>query len=230
MDMANQKSIIDAIDKTVKEFGRLDILVNNAGALFVHDTSKITYDQFDSMLGINARGTFIACKHAMPYLSRVGGQIVNVSPPMVDTELWLQKHLPYSMSKYATSMLTIGLAAEQVAARSKVTVNSVWPKAVIWTEGVVSVGGDIERVRRHCRTPAIMGDSIFRLVSNELPRTGQLLFDEDILLEGSVEGRRSLDKYAEQSGEQLIYCTFLSQRDKMAFNGLELGSLLSDFN
>ena len=63
-----EEDVKNAIEKAVEAFGGIDILVNNAGAIDRTNTEKTTMKRYDLMNAINARGTFLCCKYALPYL------------------------------------------------------------------------------------------------------------------------------------------------------------------
>ena len=63
----------------IAAYGRLDILINAAGVWVEGPSETMTEEQWDRTLDINLKGTFFACRHAIPYLEKVGGQIINIA-------------------------------------------------------------------------------------------------------------------------------------------------------
>ena len=122
--------------------GRIDILVNAAGITGPIETpvSEIALEDFDEVLAVNVRGTFLPIKHVLPtMLAQRYGKIVNVSGT---SGLRGYKHrAAYSSSKWAIRGLTRTVALE--AGPSNVNVNAVHP-------GIV--GG--ERMAKLCREKA----------------------------------------------------------------------------
>jgi NAD(P)-dependent dehydrogenase (short-subunit alcohol dehydrogenase family) len=130
VDVADGASVQAMIAATREAFGRLDVLVNNAGAA-IGPGPVIAMQEaaWRRTLEINATGTFLMCKHALPLLMETasrngsGGRIVNIASiaavrpkPMTAA---------YAASKAAVVALTQSLAQEVAAAG--ITVNAVLP-------------------------------------------------------------------------------------------------------
>ena len=82
-DVADEQSVNDMVHKTIERFGRIDILVNNA-AIFADVVKRpfheMPVEEWDRMMGINLRGTFLCCKAVYPQMKKQGkGKIINVS-------------------------------------------------------------------------------------------------------------------------------------------------------
>jgi NAD(P)-dependent dehydrogenase (short-subunit alcohol dehydrogenase family) len=123
-------SIVAGCERTVVEtvarHGRLDVLVNCAGVWVEGPTTEMTEDEWDRTIDVNLKGTFFACRFAIPHLERTGGSIVNLSSDAglvgtVETAV-------YNASKGGVSLLTKSLALE-LAPRG-VRVNAVCPNDV----------------------------------------------------------------------------------------------------
>lgn len=99
------------IAETIKAFGGLDVLVNNAAATSPKDSDLLSMDVdvWDYTFSINARGTMLGCKHALPQLlDRGKGSIVNIAS---GSALTGQLGIPaYSAAKAATISLTRSVA------------------------------------------------------------------------------------------------------------------------
>jgi NAD(P)-dependent dehydrogenase (short-subunit alcohol dehydrogenase family) len=112
-----------AVAEAVRRFGRLDVLVNCAGLWVEGPTDTMTEADWDRVVGVNLKGTFFMCRHAIPALEASGGCIVNVSS---DAGLWGNKEAAiYCASKGGVTVLTKALAVE-LAPRG-VRVNAVCP-------------------------------------------------------------------------------------------------------
>ena len=65
--------------ETVEKHDRLDVLVNCAGVWVEGPTAQMTEEQWDRTVDVNLKGTFFACRFAIPHLERTEGCIVNLS-------------------------------------------------------------------------------------------------------------------------------------------------------
>jgi len=97
--------------------------------------------RFDLMHQINARGTFLVSKLALPFLHKSAQpHILMLSPPLDMQMKWFAPHTAYSMAKFGMSLVVLGLAGEQ---RGKVAVNALWPRTTIATAAIKNLlGGD----------------------------------------------------------------------------------------
>ena len=69
--------------------------------------------RFDLMHQINARGTFMVSKYAIPHLEKAANpHILMLSPPLDMKEKWFAPHTAYSMAKFGMSLVVLGLAGE----------------------------------------------------------------------------------------------------------------------
>ena len=191
VDVRDEDSVKAAIAKTAETFGSLDIVVNNASAINLSRTEAIDMKRYDLMNQINARGTFMVSKFAIPHLAKAANpHILMLSPPLDMSEKWFAPHLAYSIAKYGMSLCVLGLAGEL---RGKgIAVNALWPRTTIATAAVNNLlGGDA--LMKASRTPEILADAahmIFTTPSKEL--TGQFLIDDTFM---HARGIRDFDKY-----------------------------------
>jgi NAD(P)-dependent dehydrogenase (short-subunit alcohol dehydrogenase family) len=82
-DISDEEQVKALMAFTRKVFGRLDILDNNAARLALADDTDVmsmSVDVWDKIMGVNARGTMLMCKHALPLMIEGGGgSIINIS-------------------------------------------------------------------------------------------------------------------------------------------------------
>jgi NAD(P)-dependent dehydrogenase (short-subunit alcohol dehydrogenase family) len=124
MDMTDLRQIRDAIDQTVRHFGRLDILVNNAGIAPDNLAENVSENDFDETLAINLKGTFFACQAAGKIMiEQKSGYIINMGSQAGFAALPTES--VYCMTKAAISHLTKCLAVEW--GKYNINVNAVAP-------------------------------------------------------------------------------------------------------
>src|SRR5947207_3369441 len=111
-DVRSWEAIDHLVGETVRQFGRLDVMVNNAGVLDGYATCLDTSPElFDTVLGINLRGTFFGCKRALAEMVPAGyGKIVNIAS--VAGLIAEGGGLAYTSSKHAVVGMTRQLACE----------------------------------------------------------------------------------------------------------------------
>jgi NAD(P)-dependent dehydrogenase (short-subunit alcohol dehydrogenase family) len=82
-DISDEPSVAALMRFTRQKYGRLDILDNNAasqGQPEDREVGSLSVELWDHIMGVNARGTMLACKHALPVmLAGGGGSIINIS-------------------------------------------------------------------------------------------------------------------------------------------------------
>jgi 3-oxoacyl-[acyl-carrier protein] reductase len=113
--------------RVVAELGRLDVLINNAGINRDAMSHKMTDEQWDTVLAVNLKGTFLCAQAALPRMRERGwGRVVNTSSV---GSLGNIGQANYAASKAGVIGLTRTLALEY--AKYGITVNCVAPGAVL---------------------------------------------------------------------------------------------------
>ncbi len=119
-DFATIESIVNSL---VESYGHLDILINNAGVLRDAMSSKMTEDQWDTVLDTHLKGSWLCAKAALvPMKAQGSGRIVNTSST---SSLGNIGQANYASAKAGIWGLTKTLALEY--ARYSITVNAVAP-------------------------------------------------------------------------------------------------------
>jgi 3alpha(or 20beta)-hydroxysteroid dehydrogenase len=107
--------------------GRLDILVNNAAVHWMRLIEDESIEEFDRLIGVNLRGTFLGIKSSIaPMRASGGGSIVNIAS--IAGVRGFQQHGSYGASKWAIRGLTKTAAAE--LGPSGIRVNAVVPGTI----------------------------------------------------------------------------------------------------
>ena len=119
----------------------IDVLVNVAGIGSTTNAPDTPLDVWEEVFAVNARGTFLCCKHAIPgMIARGGGSIVNVAS--IAALVGLKNRAAYCASKGAVVALTRALAIDHV--EDGVRVNAVCPGPVDtpWVRRLVEDAGE----------------------------------------------------------------------------------------
>jgi len=119
----------------------VDVLVNVAGVGSTTTAPETPLDVWEDVFAVNARGTFLCCKHAIPsMITRGGGSIVNIAS--VAAIVGMRNRAAYCASKGAVVSLTRALAVDHV--NDRVRVNAVCPGTVDtpWVRRLVGEVGE----------------------------------------------------------------------------------------
>ena len=209
VDVREEATVKSALDQTAQHFGGLDIVVNNASAISLTPVDQTDMKRFDLMHQINARGTFMVCKHAIAHLEKAPNpHILMLSPPLDMAEKWFAPHTAYTMAKFGMSMVVLGLAGEL---RSKgIAVNALWPRTTIATAAIRNLLGGEARMSMS-RKPEIVADAAYLIFQKPAKSfTGRFLID-DMFLYG--EGVRDFDVYRVDPTQPLSLDFFVPDDD-----------------
>jgi len=197
-DIREEAQVLAAVQAAVERFGGIDILVNNASAISLTPTPATPMKRFDLMFGVNVRGTYLCTQACLPELiksARAGRNphVMNMSPPLSMREHWFKGHVAYTMAKYGMSQCTLGHAGE--FRPHGIAVNSLWPRTAIATAAMQMIPGiDLAL----CRTPQILADAAFFILTSESKTTTGNFFIDDELL--AKHGVTDFDPYAMTPG------------------------------
>lgn len=129
-DVSKEEEVEALVAQTLKTFGRIDILVTVAGLAKRHPAEDFPVSDFDQVMDINVRGTFLPCKHVGKLFKQQGyGKIITISSVRAFAG-HPGGYAAYGTSKGAVNLLTKQLATEW--AKYHINVNSIAP-CICWT-------------------------------------------------------------------------------------------------
>ncbi|MBV9604521.1 MAG: SDR family oxidoreductase [Solirubrobacterales bacterium] len=136
VDVSDESAVIDMLDRCDRELGSVSLLANIAGVGATTSAPDTSLEVWEKVFAVNARGTFLCCKHAIPRMAAAGGgSIVNMAS--VAGLVGLRNRAAYCASKGAVIALTRALALDHVADRVRVncvcpgTVDSPWVRRLL---------------------------------------------------------------------------------------------------
>jgi len=166
-DVTDSQRVAEVVDAVVKKWGGLQILVNNAGITNDGMLVRMKDDQWDSVLNINLRGTFLFCRAAArPMIKGRRGRIINIAS--VSGLMGNPGQANYSASKAGVIGLTRTLAKE--LATRNITANAVAPGFVV-TEMTAKLGDTLQEVEKQIPLgrlgqPQDVADAVLYLASD----------------------------------------------------------------
>jgi len=128
-DVSQEDDVVHMVGEAVEGLGGVDVLVNNAGIQISRPTEELSSEDFDKVLAVNLRGSFMCAREAIRHFlaEEKPGVIINISS--VHQLIPKPGYLGYSTSKGGMQNLTRTLALEY-AARG-IRVNGVGPGATV---------------------------------------------------------------------------------------------------
>lgn len=211
VDVRDEEQVRSAMEEGVRRFGGLDALINNASAIHLQNLQNTKMSRFDLLHSVNTRGTLVCSKAAIPYLRKSeDAHIITLSPPINLSAHWLGPYIPYTITKYSMTLLSLGLAEE--LRPDEIAVNTLWPRTTIAT-AAVEFAIDAKMLKAS-RTPAIMGDAAYEILTSEKGSlSGQSLIDEELLRD---RGYSEFDRYKNDPAcEELCIDLYIDENNKV---------------
>jgi NAD(P)-dependent dehydrogenase (short-subunit alcohol dehydrogenase family) len=129
-DITLKSEVLEMMDRTIAEFGRVDILINNAATGIIKSFVRLTEEDWDHIFAVNVKGAFLCSQAAARnMIKNGGGRIINISsvasgggggvPPLM---------APYVASKGGLKSLTEAMAVE--LAVFGINVNAICPGTI----------------------------------------------------------------------------------------------------
>jgi 3-oxoacyl-[acyl-carrier protein] reductase len=167
-DVSREADVIALVQRAAERFGRLDILVNNAGIGSFGPLAETTTEQWDRIMAVNARGPFLTCREAIPYLRRQPRSFIINIASVVAVKGYVHQ-AAYAASKHAVLGMSKALAKE--VQPDGIRVHVICPGGVD-TELAGQARPDLDR------SVLIQPDEIADLVIYLVTRQGNAVVDE----------------------------------------------------
>ena len=167
-DVSVEDQVRTLVHGTIGQFGRLDVLVNNAGIGIYGSLADYATEDWDRVMAVNARGTFVACREAIPYLRQQPVSFIVNVVSVLGFKGYVDQGA-YTASKHAIMGLSKVLAKELHA--DNIRVHAVCPGGVD-TELIGRARPDLDR------SVLIGPEEIAEIVLFLVTRRGQGVIDE----------------------------------------------------
>lgn len=195
VDVRDDDALAGAMTAAAETFGGVDAVIANAGAIRLEPVAGLEMKRFDLLHAVNSRALLALAKANLPHLERSANpHILSMSPPLNLSPHWLKPHIPYTVTKYAMTLLCLGMAEEF---RDKgIAVNTLWPRTTIATSAVMfEVGAEY---MDRSRTPQIVADAACQILASPARQsTGRTWLDEDVLRQA---GQTDFEAYRNSAG------------------------------
>jgi NAD(P)-dependent dehydrogenase (short-subunit alcohol dehydrogenase family) len=143
LDVTQRESIATLVARIEEMLGPVDLLVNVAGVVSFGGAQELAESEWDRVIDINLKGSFLACQAVMPGMKKAGfGRIINIGSvvgknagnarPWIDAaEQERAGNVAYGVSKAGVHVMT-GFLAKELAAHG-ITVNAIAPGPIATT-------------------------------------------------------------------------------------------------
>lgn len=174
-DVADQSQVEKLVAESIAHYGRIDGLVNNAGVNFVKPFTQMTVKEWDWVMSIDLRGTFLCIRSCIePFLKQGAGSVVTIAS--VHTVAAVPGAGPYDAAKWGVVGMTKSLAVE--FASQNIRFNCLSPGLIdtqIWLD-LLDAAENVEECVAHWKnnipagrvgTPREMGQIAAFLISDD---------------------------------------------------------------
>ncbi len=131
-DVRDWAAVDDALEKAVRDFGKLDVVVCGAAGNFPAPAAGLSANGFKSVVDIDLLGTFNVCRASFERFNTPGASVINISAPQATQPWAMQAHV--CAAKAGVELLTKSLALEWGPAG--IRVNAIVPGPIADTEGM----------------------------------------------------------------------------------------------
>lgn len=181
VDLRHEDQIVNLRDEVLRQFGTVDVVINNAGIQFTAPIWEIPTERWDQVMGVNARGTFLMCKHFLPTLvEKRSGNVLNISSPAgrgPSTQMAV-----YGASKAAIDQFTLSLAEE--GRPFNIAANCLAPSSSVASAGSMTLFNPSEEMVKSWEPVEHFAKAAVWLIQQDPTTfTGQLVYSRQIILE-----------------------------------------------
>lgn len=124
MDVTNGQQVERAIATCLKTFGQIDVVFNCAGIVIEGGVVEMAEEDWDKVMAVNVKGTFLVCKFAIPELAALGGGVI-VNVGSIQSFAANSVSAVYTASKAAILTLTRNIAVNH--AHQNIRANTICP-------------------------------------------------------------------------------------------------------
>lgn len=170
-DLTDMDFLASGVEDAVRHFGGIDVLINNAGMTLNAPFEKVSVEDYDKLMTINAKVPFFLTRNAIPHLKRSEmATVINIASVVGHSGYPFQS--VYSASKHAMLGMTKSIASEYY--KDNIRVHAISPGGVYT---------DMVKISRPDLTPdgMIMPEEIAEIVFFFLANRGNAVVDEIIV-------------------------------------------------
>ncbi len=127
LDVTSEAEWKEVVSRTTELYGKLNVLVNNAGVSLRRDVEETTLEDWERVMGVNARGVFLGMKYAIAAMKRCDELCSIVNHSSVDGLVGAADLFAYCASKGAVTLMTKSAALSVARDGQRIRVNSIHP-------------------------------------------------------------------------------------------------------
>lgn len=192
LNLLEEKSISELVDKVISNYGKIDILINNASALYWNYIENTPIKKYDLINKVNTRGTYLLSQACIPHMPP-GSSIITQSLPI--NSVFMDKYIKsealngktaYLLSKIGMSLVASGLAIE--LKDKKISSNCIWPLKPINSFALTHNDHfpDFLKELKNMRKNDIIVDCVEKIINEPCEFTNNFLVDEHYLMSKGI--------------------------------------------